>query len=128
MAIRTAKAAWNGSLQEGNGTMALGSGAFEGPYSFSSRFEDGKGTNPEELLGAAHAEADRELPAHASDDATARRAKATARTAFVRAFEDEPWHRRIFGSVGRAAVPVVLASVIGIYLMWAVKVANSLFR
>lgn len=55
MAIRTAKAAWNGSLQEGNGTMALGSGAFEGPYSFSSRFEDGKGTNPEELLGAAHA-------------------------------------------------------------------------
>jgi lipoyl-dependent peroxiredoxin len=55
MAIRTAKAAWNGSLKEGNGTMALGSGAFEGPYSFSSRFEDGSGTNPEELLGAAHA-------------------------------------------------------------------------
>ena len=44
MAIRTAKAAWNGSLKEGNGTMALGSGAFEGPYSFSSRFEDGSGS------------------------------------------------------------------------------------
>ncbi len=55
MAIRTAKAAWNGSLKEGDGTLALGSGAFEGRYSFSSRFEEGTGTNPEELLGAAHA-------------------------------------------------------------------------
>lgn len=55
MAIRTAKAAWNGNLQEGKGSLAVGSGAFEGPYSFSSRFEDGSGTNPEELLGAAHA-------------------------------------------------------------------------
>ena len=55
MAIRTAKAAWNGSLKEGDGTLALGSGAFEGRYSFNSRFEDGAGTNPEELLGAAHA-------------------------------------------------------------------------
>jgi osmotically inducible protein OsmC len=55
MAIRTAKAAWNGSLKEGNGSLALGSGAFEGRYSFSSRFEEGTGTNPEELLGAAHA-------------------------------------------------------------------------
>jgi osmotically inducible protein OsmC len=55
MAIRTAKAQWEGNLQEGKGTMALGSGAYEGAYSFASRFEDGKGTNPEELLGAAHA-------------------------------------------------------------------------
>ena len=55
MAIRTAKAQWDGNLQEGKGTMALGSGAFEGAYSFASRFEEGKGTNPEELLGAAHA-------------------------------------------------------------------------
>jgi osmotically inducible protein OsmC len=55
MAIRTAKAAWNGSLKEGDGTLALGSGAFEGRYSFNSRFEEGAGTNPEELLGAAHA-------------------------------------------------------------------------
>ena len=55
MAIRTAKAAWNGSLKEGDGSLALGSGAFEGRYSFTSRFEDGTGTNPEELLGAAHA-------------------------------------------------------------------------
>jgi lipoyl-dependent peroxiredoxin len=55
MATRNASAQWNGTLQEGNGTMALGSGAFEGPYTYKSRFEDGPGTNPEELLGAAHA-------------------------------------------------------------------------
>ncbi len=55
MAIRTAEAHWEGNLQSGKGTMSLGSGAFEGAYSFSSRFEDGKGTNPEELIGAAHA-------------------------------------------------------------------------
>lgn len=55
MAIRTAKAAWNGSLQEGDGTMVLGGGAFKLKYSFNSRFEEGVGSNPEELLGAAHA-------------------------------------------------------------------------
>ncbi len=55
MAIRTARAQWDGGLTDGKGTMALGSGAFEGPYSFASRFEEGKGTNPEELIGAAHA-------------------------------------------------------------------------
>jgi osmotically inducible protein OsmC len=55
MATRNARAQWSGDLQEGGGTMALGSGAFEGPYSFKSRFEDGAGTNPEELIGAAHA-------------------------------------------------------------------------
>jgi lipoyl-dependent peroxiredoxin len=53
--IRTSKAQWNGSLKEGSGTVALGSGAFEGTYSFPSRFESGDGTNPEELIGAAHA-------------------------------------------------------------------------
>ena len=55
MPVRTAEAQWNGSLREGNGTVKGGSGSFEGAYSFPSRFEDGKGTNPEELLGAAHA-------------------------------------------------------------------------
>jgi osmotically inducible protein OsmC len=55
MAIRTAKAQWNGNLTEGNGTMALGSGAYTGAYSFKSRFEEGAGTNPEELIAAAHA-------------------------------------------------------------------------
>src|SRR5687767_5945819 len=55
MAVRTANAEWKGSLQGGEGTMAMQSGAFEGRYSFSSRFEEGKGTNPEELIAAAHA-------------------------------------------------------------------------
>lgn len=55
MPIHGASAEWNGSLKEGKGTMRLGSGAFEGPYSFVSRFETGPGTNPEELIGAAHA-------------------------------------------------------------------------
>ncbi|GAB4415639.1 MAG: OsmC family protein [Anaerolineae bacterium] len=55
MAIRKASAVWEGSLREGKGTMRLGSGAFEGAYSFSTRFEDAPGTNPEELIGAAHA-------------------------------------------------------------------------
>jgi osmotically inducible protein OsmC len=55
MPTRTAHAEWNGPIDKGSGTMALGSGAFEGPYSFQSRMEDGPGTNPEELIGAAHA-------------------------------------------------------------------------
>src|ERR687892_1267775 len=55
MPARTATARWEGSLQDGKGTMRLGGGAFEGQYSFSSRFEEGTGTNPEELIGAAHA-------------------------------------------------------------------------
>lgn len=55
MAVRNASAVWSGGLQDGAGTVRLGSGAFEGRYSFSSRFEEGTGTNPEELIGAAHA-------------------------------------------------------------------------
>src|SRR5438876_753789 len=55
MATRTGAAVWEGTLKEGKGTMKLGSGAFEGPYSFSSRFEGGKGTNPEEFIVAAEA-------------------------------------------------------------------------
>jgi lipoyl-dependent peroxiredoxin len=55
MPRRTASARWDGSLQEGSGTMRMASGAYEGPYSFQSRFEDGDGTNPEELIAAAHA-------------------------------------------------------------------------
>src|SRR5260370_11880862 len=53
--IRTADAEWKGNLKEGAGTMKLGSGAYEGAYSFKSRFESGPGTNPEELIAAAHA-------------------------------------------------------------------------
>ena len=55
MPIRTSDATWNGNLQKGNGTMRLGSGLYEGPNTFASRFEEGKGSNPEELIAAAHA-------------------------------------------------------------------------
>lgn len=55
MATRTSSAHWQGDLSNGSGDMTLGSGAFTGPYSFPSRFESGPGTNPEELIAAAHA-------------------------------------------------------------------------
>lgn len=55
MTIRESSAIWKGNLIEGNGSMRLGSGAYEGAFSRASRFEDGPGTNPEELIGAAHA-------------------------------------------------------------------------
>jgi lipoyl-dependent peroxiredoxin len=55
MPVRTADARWEGSLQDGRGRMAFGGGAFDGQYSFGSRFEEGEGTNPEELIAAAHA-------------------------------------------------------------------------
>jgi osmotically inducible protein OsmC len=55
MAIRESSAVWKGSSREGTGSMRLGSGAYEGPFSWVSRFRDGLGTNPEELIGAAHA-------------------------------------------------------------------------
>jgi len=55
MPVRKASAVWEGTLREGRGTMRLQSQAFEGPYSFASRFEEGAGTNPEELIAAAHA-------------------------------------------------------------------------
>jgi len=55
MPSRKATAKWKGDLENGSGNMSFGSGAFEGAYSFKSRFEEGDGTNPEELIGAAHA-------------------------------------------------------------------------
>lgn len=56
MAISHSEAIWTGTLKEGSGTMKVASGYFEGPYTFATRFEaDPKGTNPEELIGAAHA-------------------------------------------------------------------------
>ena len=55
MPVRSADARWEGTLQDGKGTMKMGGGAWEGPYSFASRFENGPGTNPEELSAAAHA-------------------------------------------------------------------------
>jgi osmotically inducible protein OsmC len=55
MSVRTSTAEWKGTLKAGSGTMKLGSGAWEGPFTFASRFESGKGSNPEELIGAANA-------------------------------------------------------------------------
>ena len=55
MPARESEARWAGSLREGAGRLRLGSGVFEGAYSFPSRFENGPGTNPEELIAAAHA-------------------------------------------------------------------------
>jgi osmotically inducible protein OsmC len=56
MPTRKAEAEWKGTLAEGSGRLKVQSGAFEGAYSFKSRFEEGQSaTNPEELLGAAHA-------------------------------------------------------------------------
>ncbi len=55
MFTRNATARWKGSLKEGSGQIEVGSGAFSGPYSYNTRFENRQGTNPEELIGAAHA-------------------------------------------------------------------------
>lgn len=55
MPVRKSYAVWEGSFREGKGSVKLGSGLFEAPYSAASRFESGPGTNPEELIGAAHA-------------------------------------------------------------------------
>ena len=55
MPERTAQAEWRGNLRDGRGTMSFGSGAYQGEYTYASRFEQGRGTNPEELIGAAHA-------------------------------------------------------------------------
>ena len=55
MPLRTGLAVWNGDLRSGSGNLSLGSGAFSGSYSYDSRFASGAGTNPEELIAAAHA-------------------------------------------------------------------------
>lgn len=55
MPVRKANAQWQGDLKSGSGNMKLQSGAYDGQFSFKSRFEEGTGTNPEELIGAAHA-------------------------------------------------------------------------
>jgi lipoyl-dependent peroxiredoxin len=55
MPTRNSEAVWTGTLSKGKGSLKTGSGGFKGDYSFASRFENGQGTNPEELIGAAHA-------------------------------------------------------------------------
>lgn len=82
MLVRTGNAVWEGNLKEGKGTVALGTGAFKGPYSFTSRFENGQGTNPEELIAAAHAGCFSMAFANGLDQA-GHRAKKVATTARV---------------------------------------------
>ena len=55
MPTRHSSAVWKGGLKSGSGQVSIGKGVFEGSYSFPSRFEDGAGTNPEELIAGAHA-------------------------------------------------------------------------
>lgn len=55
MPVRTSEATWEGDLRDGSGEMAVGDGVYEGAYTYASRFEHGEGTNPEELIAAAHA-------------------------------------------------------------------------
>jgi len=55
MPTRSGSAVWKGDLQGGEGNLTVGDGVFEGAYTFKSRFEEGEGTNPEELIAAAHA-------------------------------------------------------------------------
>lgn len=81
MAVRTAEAEWQGDLASGNGTVKTESGALHASYSFASRFESGSGTNPEELIGAAHAGCFSMALANllAQDDHDPRRVRTTAR-------------------------------------------------
>jgi osmotically inducible protein OsmC len=55
MAVRKSEAVWQGNLRDGKGTMTLGDNVYQGKYTYASRFEEGEGTNPEELIAAAHA-------------------------------------------------------------------------
>jgi len=82
MATRTAEAEWQGSLSKGAGMMRFGGGAFEGRYSFGSRFGDEKGTNPEELIAAAHAGCFSMALAHGLEGTgfTPKRIRTTAKT------------------------------------------------
>jgi hypothetical protein len=68
----------------------------------------------------------RELPRPAMEAAPEARVRREARAAFARAFEDVPWHARMLGLGARAAVPVALASLVGVYLTWAIATASTL--
>ncbi len=67
----------------------------------------------------------RELPRPELDRAADDRVRRNARAAFTRAFDGSPWHARLFGTAARAAVPVALAGIVGVYLTWAIATASS---
>jgi osmotically inducible protein OsmC len=81
MPVSTSKATWEGDLKRGKGSMTVGNDAWTGPYSFASRFEAGQGTNPEELIAAAHAGCFSMALSHALAQAghTPRRVETTAK-------------------------------------------------
>jgi osmotically inducible protein OsmC len=96
MAVRNAEAVWEGNLPKGNGTMKFGSGAFEGAFSFASRFEEGTGTNPEELVGAAHAGCfSMFLSAVLSDAGYVPNRVHTTATVYLEQVEGAPWITKI---------------------------------
>jgi len=105
MPDRNASAVWEGNLKDGKGSMKLGSGAYEGAYSFISRFDSGAGgTNPEELIGAAHAGCFSMAFAHALAEAghTAKRVATKAKVSLVKGadgFRIESIHLTCEGNV-----------------------------
>lgn len=96
MATRNGSAEWRGDLKGGSGELTVGERAFTGPYSFGSRFEEGEGTNPEELLAAAHAACYAMALGNilAEGDHRPERVHATAR-AHLRMQDDKPTIARI---------------------------------
>lgn len=96
MAARIGSAEWRGDLKGGEGELTVGEGAFNGAYSFASRFEDGEGTNPEELIGAAHAACfsmalSHDLAEHGHEPESVR----TTASVFLRQTEEGPTISRI---------------------------------
>jgi osmotically inducible protein OsmC len=96
MATRNGSAEWKGDLKGGTGTVSVAGGAFEGSYSFTSRFEEGEGTNPEELIAAAHASCFAMALSDilAQDDHTPESVQATA-AVHLRNIDDQPTIARI---------------------------------
>jgi osmotically inducible protein OsmC len=96
MATRNGSARWNGDLSSGSGEVTVGDGAWTGRYSFSSRFQDGAGTNPEELIAAAHAGCYSMALCHVLTEAgyTPRLIKTTARS-YLRMVDGSPTINRI---------------------------------
>src|SRR5919202_840900 len=104
MATRNAKATWSGNLKEGEGSMALGSGVWEGPFSFKTRLEEGQGTNPEELIGAEAACFSMQLSATLSEAGHVPESVQTDAKVHIRNIDGKPTISQI-DLVTRARIP-----------------------
>ena len=91
-----------------------------GPEARGERGERGSADADDALLGAL-----RELPRPALDGAAEVRVRRQAHAAFLRAFDASPWHTRLLGAAARAALPVALAGIVGVYLTWAIATASA---